>query len=158
MNNKRSGKFYRQNEKEVMKSLGLKPTYNSGSGWIEKEDGENEFILCQLKSTDAMSISINQKDWKILEENALVTHKVPVFVIQFLNENDVYVMCKPEDLRVMAEYIDTGKIKEEKESLKGMNLKDNYKRPKEKAKKIKSSEDARNEFFKNREENFKRRK
>ena len=39
MNNKRTGKFYRKNEAEVMKSLGLIPTKNSGSGWIEKEDG-----------------------------------------------------------------------------------------------------------------------
>lgn len=31
---KRSGKFYRKNEQEVMKSLGLNPTPNSGSGWI----------------------------------------------------------------------------------------------------------------------------
>lgn len=30
----RSGKFYRRNEAEVMKSLGLRPTKNSGSGWI----------------------------------------------------------------------------------------------------------------------------
>ena len=52
-NNKRSFKFYRQNEAEVMKSLGLKPTKNSGSGWIEKEDGQNDYIICQLKSTDA---------------------------------------------------------------------------------------------------------
>ena len=29
MNNKRSFKFYRQNEAEVMESLGLKPTKNS---------------------------------------------------------------------------------------------------------------------------------
>ena len=30
----RSFKFYRKNEEEVMKSLGLKPTKNSGSGWV----------------------------------------------------------------------------------------------------------------------------
>lgn len=30
MNNKRTGKFYRKNEAEVMKSLGLVPTKNSG--------------------------------------------------------------------------------------------------------------------------------
>lgn len=30
----RSFKFYRQNESEVMKTLGMKPTKNSGSGWI----------------------------------------------------------------------------------------------------------------------------
>ena len=34
---KRSGKFYRNNEKEVMRALGFKPTFNSGSAWIEKE-------------------------------------------------------------------------------------------------------------------------
>lgn len=32
--NKRTGKFYRRNEEEVMESLGLKPTKNSGSGWV----------------------------------------------------------------------------------------------------------------------------
>ena len=31
---KRSTRFYRKNEREVMQSLGLKPTKNSGSGWI----------------------------------------------------------------------------------------------------------------------------
>lgn len=50
---KRSGKFYRKNEAEVMESLGLKPTKNSGSGWVEKEDGQSDEIICQLKSTDA---------------------------------------------------------------------------------------------------------
>ena len=33
-NQPRSFKFYRKNEEEVMKSLGLKPTKNSGSGWV----------------------------------------------------------------------------------------------------------------------------
>ena len=61
--------FYRKNEAEVMKSLGLEPTKNSGSGWIEKEDGQNDFIICQLKSTDAQSIKVNQKDIRILEKN-----------------------------------------------------------------------------------------
>lgn len=31
---KRTGKFYRQNEREVMEQLHVKPTKNSGSGWI----------------------------------------------------------------------------------------------------------------------------
>ena len=44
--NKRSTKFYRKNEAEVMKSLGMKPTKNSGSEWVEKEDGQNEQLIC----------------------------------------------------------------------------------------------------------------
>lgn len=31
---KRSGKFYRKNEADVMKMIGLNPTKNSGSGWL----------------------------------------------------------------------------------------------------------------------------
>lgn len=95
---KRSTKFYRQNEAEVMKQLGFEPTKNSGAGWIEKEDGQNEFAICQLKSTDKQSISIKQNDLHILEYNANVAHKLPVFAIQFLNTNEVWVMIKPDDI------------------------------------------------------------
>lgn len=98
-NNKRSGKFYRKNEREVMKSLGFEPTPNSGSGWVVKEDGQNEDAICQLKSTDAKSIRIDQKDIEILEYNALVAHKIPVFAIQFLNTNEVFLLVRPEHLK-----------------------------------------------------------
>ena len=80
---RRSTKFYRKNEADVMSALGLKPTKNSGAGWVEKEDGQNDHLIAQLKSTDAASISIKHRDIEILEANALVAHKVPVFVIQF---------------------------------------------------------------------------
>lgn len=108
MNNKRTGKFYRKNEAEVMKSLGLVPTKNSGSGWIEKEDGQNDYVICQLKSTDAQSIKVNQKDIHILEYNASVTKKLPMFAIQFLNTDEVWLMVKPSDISEIAKYIDTG--------------------------------------------------
>ena len=108
MSPKRSGKFYRQNEAEVMTKLGLKPTKNSGSGWIEKEDGQNEYLIAQLKSTDAMSIRIQQKDLAILEENAAIAHKVPCFVIQFLNNGDVFIMARPQDFPQVSQYIETG--------------------------------------------------
>lgn len=99
--NKRSTKFYRKNEAEVMKRLGFKPTPNSGAGWISKEDGQNEQCICQLKSTDKQSISIRQNDIHILEQNAAVAHKLPVFALQFLNTGEVWVMIKPEDLSLI---------------------------------------------------------
>ena len=111
-NQPRSFKFYRKNEEEVMKSLGLKPTKNSGSGWIEKEDGQNDYVICQLKSTDAQSIKVNQKDIRTLEKNAMIEHKIPMFAIQFLNTGEVWLMLKPDDLPDSAEYILTGSIKE----------------------------------------------
>lgn len=107
---KRSGKFYRKNEEEVMRSLGLEPTVNSGSGWIEKEDGQNEHVICQLKSTDANSISVKKLDLDKLSRNAAVSHKLPVFAIQFLESQEVYLIVKPEILQEVSEYIETGKV------------------------------------------------
>lgn len=107
-NQKRSFKFYRENEREVMEALGLKPTKNSGSGWIEKEDGQNDAVICQLKSTDAQSIKVNQKDIRILEKNSLVEHKIPMFAIQFLNTGEVWLMVKPEHIKQIGQYLDTG--------------------------------------------------
>ena len=96
---KRSGKWYRNNEKEVMEKLGLTPTPNSGSGWIVKEDGQSEDIICQLKSTDAESIKINLQDLHKLQYNASVAHKVPVFAVQFIKTNEVFLLICPEDLQ-----------------------------------------------------------
>lgn len=114
MNNKRSGKFYRNNEKEVMRSLGLEPTPNSGSGWIVKEDGQTDDLICQLKSTDANSIKINKNDLDTLEYNSLVEHKLPIFAIQFLQSNEVYLVLRPEDLKDVVKFIKTGKVSEER--------------------------------------------
>lgn len=111
MNNKRSGKFYRKNEAEVMEKLGLKPTKNSGSGWIEKEDGQSDSLICQLKSTDKKSISLIQKDLNTLEYNAQVSHKLPVFAIQFLNTDDIFVVCRPSILKEIAQYLEDGTYK-----------------------------------------------
>lgn len=121
-NQPRSFKFYRKNEEEVIRSLGLKPTKNSGSGWIEKEDGQNDYVICQLKSTDAQSIKVNQKDIRTLEKNAMIEHKIPMFAIQFLNTGEVWLMIKPDDLQDASEYILTGSIKENRLERLGIDL------------------------------------
>jgi len=105
MTHKRSGKFYRKNESEVMKTLGLEPTPNSGSGWIVKEDGQNESVICQLKSTDANSIRIVKQDIDKLIYNSIVANKLPVFAIQFLKTNEVFLLVRPEELTEVAKYI-----------------------------------------------------
>ena len=105
---KRSGKWYRNNEAKLMKMLGLEPTPNSGSGWIVKEDGQNENVICQLKSTDAYSIKVALNDLQKLEYNAIVAHKLPVFAIQFIQNDDIYLLVKPNNLSDLAHYINTG--------------------------------------------------
>ena len=136
--------FYRKNEAEVMKSLGIEPTKNSGSGWIEKEDGQNDFIICQLKSTDAQSIKVNQKDIRILEKNAMVSHKLPLFAIQFLNTNEVWLMCKPEDICNVSEYIKTGNVSNDIDL--GIDLSEKEECTQKPKRIVGSSESSRNSF------------
>jgi hypothetical protein len=107
---RRSSKFYLKNEKETMEQLGLKATKASGAGWIEKEDGYNEHILAQLKSTDAESIKVNLQDIHRLDYNAIVAHKLPLFVIQFLQSNETFLLIRPSDLNSINEYLNTGYV------------------------------------------------
>lgn len=144
--NKRSTKFYRKNEAEVMESLGMKATKNSGSGWIEKEDGQNDQLICQLKSTDAQSIKVNQKDIRILEYNASVANKIPLFAIQFLNTNEVWLMIKPEDVFNVAEALN-GAVITKQDSLLNIDKSTLYEAPRNVRKAIKSSSNARERFY-----------
>lgn len=154
-NQPRSFKFYRKNEEEVMKSLGLKPTKNSGSGWIEKEDGMNEFVICQLKSTDAQSIKVNQKDIRILEHNAAVAHKLPMFAIQFLNTGEVWLMAKPEDFTEISKYIETGscKVNDVSEFL-GIEETEDTNETSVRKRIIGSASNAREEFYRNKQKKY----
>lgn len=116
--NKRSTKWYRKNEAEVMHRLGLKPTRNSGAGWIEKCDGESENFLCELKSTDHESFSIKQSVLHVLEHHALEAHKIPLFAFQFINRDEVWVAIKEEDIKAYRELIERdvlNKLEEEDE-------------------------------------------
>lgn len=92
-----------------MKSLGLQPTKNSGSGWIEKADGQNKYILCELKSTEKASIGVKFADIAKLEEQAAVAGKYPLFAIQDLTNNEVFVILKPEHIQDIAKYLKLGK-------------------------------------------------
>lgn len=154
---KRSGKFYRKNEAEVMKLLGLKPTKNSGSGWVEKEDGQSENVICQLKSTDANSIKINKKDLDVLSYNAEVAHKLPVFAFQFLQSNEVYLIIKPEMLCEAAKYIETGEYESANEFV-GIDLSEHEEMTVKPKHVIKSSSNARDKFNEENERRFRKEK
>lgn len=91
-----------------MKRLGLEPTPNSGAGWKHKEDGQSEQLIAQLKSTDAKSMRFNLDDFHKLEYNAIVAHKIPLFVMQFIESNDIFILIKPADLPSVAQYLETG--------------------------------------------------
>ena len=157
MNNKRSTKFYRRNEAEVMESLGLKPTKNSGAQWIEKSDGQSETIICELKSTDAQSYRLKLEDLHTLEYNASVCYKIPVFGVQFLATQEVYLLVKPDMLCEAAQYIETGEYTNANAFI-GVDLSEHEDMTAVGGRIIKSSSRAREQFKQEREQKFKKEK
>lgn len=105
---KRNAKYWFKNEKELMKSLGLRGTPGSGNGII-KEDGQNEHVIAQLKSTDKAQIVIKLSDVNSLLYNASVTNKLPIFINQFIG-GPILVSMKLEDIPLVAEYLKVGKV------------------------------------------------
>lgn len=152
---KRSFRFYRKNEADVMRSLGLKPTKNSGSGWVEKEDGISDAVICQLKSTDKESIKLNKRDIDVLNYNAGVCHKMPVFAIQFMQSNEVYLLVKPDMLTDIAKYIETGTYASQNDFL-DLDVSDVEETTAKTKRKIKSSSSARIRFNEENEKKFKK--
>lgn len=146
----RGTKFYRKNEAKLMAHLGLKPTSNSGAGWIEKADGQNEQLIVELKSTDAMSMSVKLKDLVKLEEQSLVVKKLPVFIVQFLQTDEVFLMVRPHQIVDVAKYIETGIYVPPEDMVEFKDIK-----PKQ-VPLVKSSSKGREQFHKEREAKYKK--
>lgn len=147
---RRSGKFYTKNEKDTLKALGLIPAPMSGAGWIVKEDGENEIAMVQLKSTDSSSYSLNMLDMKKLEYHADISHKIPIFLVQFLKQNKIYAIVEAENIGDLHHALKTGSVKERitiSEPVKTV-----------KRDKIKADVKAREEFLRERSEKYGKRK
>ena len=139
---KRSNKFYYKNEKDVANKLGLKPIPGSGSGWVHKEDMENENLLVQLKSTDSSSYRIQLLDLKKLEYHANISNKQPIFLLQFLQDNRLYAIV---DIDLLEQILPT-----EKSQDLGIRIADEI----IEVEKIKSTKSARETFFKEKEEKY----
>jgi hypothetical protein len=113
--NKRSTKWYRKNEAEVMKRIGFKPTRNSGATWIEKCDGQSDHCICELKSTDNSSFTVKQEYLHTLEAHAIEAHKIPVFAFQFLNTDEVWLSIKESDIEAFKNLVRQSVLEELKE-------------------------------------------
>lgn len=143
---KRTGKFYSRNEKETLSRLGLKPSPMSGAGWVIKEDGENDIVMVQLKSTDSSSYRLDLLDLTKLEYHADISRKVPIFLIQYLKTGKIYAVVDIDNIKELGEAIDTGKVKEK------MVIKDIESTVEKKV--VKTSKKSREQFFKERGEKF----
>lgn len=112
---KRSTKFYRKNEAEVMHRLGFNPTRNSGATWIEKCDGQSDHCICELKSTDNSSFTVKQEYLHTLESHAIEAHKLLVFAFQFLNTDEVWLTIKESDIEAFKDLVRQSVLEELKE-------------------------------------------
>ena len=120
--------------------------------------------MVQLKSTDASSYRIDMLDIKKLEYHASVSNKIPMFLIQFLKQDKLYCLLEVNELLSVNTLNSLSKLRlKEKESIV------NYTKEKEanlvieenteiQKPKIKSSKNAREKFFKEREEKYGKRK
>jgi len=92
-----------------MKMLGLTPTIASGSKWVEKEDGYNDEVLAQLKSTEHGSFRITMDDLKKLEYHAMVEHKAPVFLIDFIKPDRLYLVVEVNNIQEVYNHLFSNK-------------------------------------------------
>lgn len=114
-NKKRNPKFWFKNEKELMKSIGLNPVPGSGNG-AKKEDGQNDYIIAQLKSTEADQTTIKLQDINTLYYHAAVSHKTPLFINQFIN-GPILLSIRLEDLEDVYNYLTKKVIKKRETSI-----------------------------------------
>ena len=153
---KRSGKFYYRNEKDVAKALGLQPVPGSGSGWIHKEDMESDEVLVQLKSTDAESYRINLLDIKKLEYHASVSNKIPIFLVQFLQHSKIYAIVEIGNIDGLQELTRNNKTITLPVNDSIVPLSQDIQPVTHQI--IKSSNKAKNKFYKEKEEKYGKRK
>lgn len=143
---RRKGKFYSKNEKEVMKGLGLTPAPASGAGWIVKEDGENELSMVQLKSTDSTRYTLDMLDMKKLEYHAQVSNKIPIFLVQFIQEDRMYAIVPVDSILDLSKALETGHV-QERISIKPEKLVSSRAL-------IRSSKTSRDKFFEEKEKQY----
>ena len=149
----RGKKFYNRNEKETLAKLGFKPTAASGAGWLEKEDGESDVAVSQLKSTDAESYKMTLLDLQKLEYNAGLRRKIGIFITQFLKTGEIYLTVYLRDwenlkrISMGQEIIPNEVLVKQDEIVETINKSV-----------VKSSSQGRKQFYEKRDEEWRKRK
>lgn len=149
----RKQKFWFKNEKRVMKRLGFEPVPGSGSGWVNKEDGENEFALAQLKSTDADSYRLNYLDIEKLEYHAAVSHKIPAMFVEFMDRG-IYAVLRVENIIDFAQTLAGSKQKASHDAVSPFAFVEAVNPSKPSRQLVSNSKRDRNKFYEEREKQW----
>jgi hypothetical protein len=102
-----------QIEHKIAKILHMKRVPMSGAQWPQKEDVESEEVIGQIKAceTTTKSISVKRQDVVQLIKRALITHKIPLFLLFMKGLRYPLWICIPYEY--LDEYIET--VREEEE-------------------------------------------
>ena len=146
-------KFWFRNEKNVMKRLGLNSVPGSGSDWINKEDGENDTVMVQLKSTEADSYRVNYLDIEKLEYHAAVSHKIPVMFVEFMDRG-TYAVLKVENIIDFAQTLAGSKQKSSHDAVSPFVFVEAVNPSKPSRQLVSNSKRDRNKFYEEREKQW----
>lgn len=144
---KRTSKFWYDNERVKMEKLGLQSQPRSGAGPVHKEDGVNDYVLCQLKSTEGMSITVKRDDVEKLIYHADLINKVPIFVLDFLPDT-LLVAAPVNELGNLADYLNKDLYTKQHHAEEYKNISDEPEVKKKTKKKIKSAGRTKEEMIK----------
>lgn len=92
-------------ERALAKQLQGSVNAGSGNGWVRKGDVRSDKELWECKITSAKSYSLKRADLNKLNEQALMDGRIPIFLIEFMQEGESFVVLSKDDyLEMRAAY------------------------------------------------------
>ena len=94
-------KFIKKREQKFAKEIGGTRRPASGALWFKKEDVIDNKKLYQIKTTTKKTATVRLTDLQKLEEHAIIEHKIPIYVIDFILdrfESEQYYVIRRKDI------------------------------------------------------------
>lgn len=98
----------RRQETTLAKELHGSRTPGSGNTWHSKSDVRTDTELWEAKITSAKSFSIKDADLAKNRNYALTDGRIPLFLIQFLNSGNEWIVMDKEDYLDLKERVLSG--------------------------------------------------
>ena len=86
-------KGWKLKEKLDAKLIGGRRVRGSGNRWYNPGDSRSEHYLCESKFTEGKSYSLNYNKLQKIYNEALLTYKIPLFMVQ-IKDIEVVIMMK----------------------------------------------------------------
>jgi len=91
------GKQWQNKEKRDTVTFGSRRTPRSGGLWFAKGDSKSEEYLIENKTTQHESFAISVKLWEKIENEALLSHRIPLISMEMGKKGLELVVISIED-------------------------------------------------------------